>query len=93
MLDERPIRVDFDWGFKEGRQYGRGRTGGQASALLLGRHCAAACRAFLPASVSPRLQIRDELRTNYDEGRGGFGNNQGGGERRFTGFKRGRDQQ
>lgn len=29
MLDERPIRVDFDWGFVEGRQYGRGRSGGQ----------------------------------------------------------------
>ena len=23
VLDERPIRVDFDWGFVEGRQYGR----------------------------------------------------------------------
>eukprot|EP00894_Picocystis_sp_ML_P002744 jgi/Pico_ML_1/53261/g3833.t1 len=29
VLDERPIRVDFDWGFVEGRQYGRGRSGGQ----------------------------------------------------------------
>lgn len=29
MLDDRPIRVDFDWGFQEGRQYGRGRSGGQ----------------------------------------------------------------
>jgi nuclear cap-binding protein subunit 2 len=29
MLDDRPIRVDFDWGFVEGRQYGRGRSGGQ----------------------------------------------------------------
>ena len=28
-VDERPIRADFDWGFVEGRQYGRGRTGGQ----------------------------------------------------------------
>ena len=28
-LDERPIRVDFDWGFLEGRQFGRGRGGGQ----------------------------------------------------------------
>ena len=38
-LDERPIRVDFDWGFQEGRQFGRGRGGGQvrpsASRLLL----------------------------------------------------------
>ena len=29
MVDDRPIRVDFDWGFMEGRQFGRGRTGGQ----------------------------------------------------------------
>lgn len=28
-VDERPIRVDFDWGFMEGRQFGRGRAGGQ----------------------------------------------------------------
>ncbi|GLJ50114.1 hypothetical protein SUGI_1066130 [Cryptomeria japonica] len=29
VLDDRPIRVDFDWGFQEGRQWGRGRSGGQ----------------------------------------------------------------
>ncbi len=29
LVDERPIRVDIDWGFVEGRQYGRGRSGGQ----------------------------------------------------------------
>lgn len=28
-LDERYIRMDLDPGFKEGRQFGRGRTGGQ----------------------------------------------------------------
>ena len=28
-LDERFIRVDLDAGFKEGRQYGRGKSGGQ----------------------------------------------------------------
>lgn len=28
-LDDRPVRADFDWGFKEGRQFGRGRSGGQ----------------------------------------------------------------
>lgn len=33
MLDDRPIRVDFDWGFVEGRQFGRGRSGGQVRAL------------------------------------------------------------
>ncbi|XP_037940502.1 nuclear cap-binding protein subunit 2-like [Teleopsis dalmanni] len=45
-LDDRVITVDWDTGFVEGRQYGRGKTGGQ---------------------------VRDELRTNYDEQRGGFG--------------------
>ncbi|PKA58206.1 Nuclear cap-binding protein subunit 2 [Apostasia shenzhenica] len=46
ILDDRPIRVDFDWGFQEGRQWGRGRSGGQ---------------------------VRDEFRTDYDPGRGGYG--------------------
>lgn len=46
VLDERVIRTDWDVGFQEGRQYGRGRSGGQ---------------------------VRDEFRTDYDEGRGGFG--------------------
>ncbi|KAK3235028.1 Nuclear cap-binding protein subunit 2 [Cymbomonas tetramitiformis] len=46
VLDERSIRVDIDWGFKEGRQYGRGKSGGQ---------------------------VRDEYRTDFDQGRGGYG--------------------
>mmetsp|Transcript_12940 Transcript_12940/g.24651 ORF Transcript_12940/g.24651 Transcript_12940/m.24651 type:complete len:217 (-) Transcript_12940:609-1259(-) len=46
VLDERPIRVDIDWGFQDGRQYGRGKSGGQ---------------------------VRDEYRTDYDVGRGGYG--------------------
>ncbi|WVZ00724.1 hypothetical protein V8G54_026793 [Vigna mungo] len=29
ILDDRLIRVDFDWGFQDGRQWGRGRSGGQ----------------------------------------------------------------
>jgi len=45
-LDDRVIRADWDIGFREGRQYGRGKTGGQ---------------------------VRDEYRTDYDIGRGGFG--------------------
>ncbi|EMP39177.1 Nuclear cap-binding protein subunit 2 [Chelonia mydas] len=45
-LDDRIIRTDWDAGFKEGRQFGRGKTGGQ---------------------------VRDEYRTDYDVGRGGFG--------------------
>lgn len=45
-LDDRVIRVDWDAGFKESRQFGRGASGGQ---------------------------VRDEYRTDYDPGRGGYG--------------------
>ncbi|KAG8225438.1 hypothetical protein J437_LFUL004438 [Ladona fulva] len=45
-LDDRTVRTDWDAGFVEGRQYGRGKTGGQ---------------------------VRDEYRTDYDGGRGGYG--------------------
>lgn len=45
-LDDRIIRTDWDAGFIEGRQYGRGKSGGQ---------------------------VRDEYRTDFDPGRGGFG--------------------
>lgn len=45
-LDDRIIRTDWDAGFVEGRQYGRGKTGGQ---------------------------VRDEYRTDFDSGRGGYG--------------------
>ncbi|XP_001600470.2 nuclear cap-binding protein subunit 2-like [Nasonia vitripennis] len=45
-LDDRIIRIDWDAGFVDGRQYGRGQTGGQ---------------------------FRDEYRTDFDSGRGGFG--------------------
>jgi hypothetical protein len=31
-LDDRTIRVDWDIGFKENRQYGRGKSGGQVRA-------------------------------------------------------------
>lgn len=34
ILDDRPIRVDFDWGFEDGRQWGRGRSGGQVCFLI-----------------------------------------------------------
>lgn len=45
-LDDRIIRTDWDAGFVEGRQFGRGKSGGQ---------------------------VRDEYRTDYDGGRGGYG--------------------
>ena len=45
-VDGRVCGVDFDQEFREGRQWGRGKTGGQ---------------------------IRDDHRSSYDEGRGGWG--------------------
>ena len=65
-LDDRTIRTDYDAGFVEGRQYGRGKHGGQ---------------------------VRDEYRTDFDPGRGGFGKRiqeQGfnGGDRMRPGMKR-----
>lgn len=30
-LDERYVRVDLDPGFREGRQFGRGKSGGQVN--------------------------------------------------------------
>merc|ERR1712060_933337 len=67
-LDDRTIRTDYDAGFIEGRQYGRGKHGGQ---------------------------VRDEYRTDFDPGRGGFGKRvQDGGfnhgnDRARPGMKRG----
>lgn len=34
-LDDRIVRTDWDAGFVEGRQYGRGKTGGQVSWLFI----------------------------------------------------------
>lgn len=33
-LDNRQLRVDIDYGFEEGRQYGRGRSGGQVRVVF-----------------------------------------------------------
>ena len=33
-LDERVIRCDLDLGYREGRQFGRGKSGGQVKRLL-----------------------------------------------------------
>lgn len=40
-LDDRIIRADWDAGFKEGRQYGRGKSGGQVSVSFVECHNAA----------------------------------------------------
>lgn len=34
-LDDRIVRTDWDAGFVEGRQYGRGKSGGQVSGICL----------------------------------------------------------
>ena len=34
-LDDRIVRTDWDAGFKEGRQYGRGKSGGQVRIYIL----------------------------------------------------------
>ena len=36
-LDDRIVRTDWDVGFKEGRQYGRGKAGGQVRIYPLPR--------------------------------------------------------
>ena len=33
-LDERVIRCDLDPGYREGRQFGRGKNGGQVSPII-----------------------------------------------------------
>ena len=122
MMDGRSIRVDHDWGFVEGRQFGRGRSGGQVSAYLLHlspqcmtlksnlehmlplhESCCSVCRTqadgatdsmiaihdgehtpsnhyqkYTPSwtesiASSAAMQVRDEHRTDYDQGRGGYG--------------------
>jgi len=35
-LDDRVIRTDWDAGFKEGRQFGRGKAGGQVCSIVIG---------------------------------------------------------
>ncbi|XP_062587641.1 nuclear cap-binding protein subunit 2-like, partial [Saccostrea cucullata] len=114
-LDDRIIRTDWDHGFKEGRQYGRGKSGGQVNILnvsepMIGfvtykinkaisisisgrplRFYVSICwrcenlikfKTNFDKSVSNRRIVlvlkhykssRDEYRTDYDEGRGGYG--------------------
>ena len=37
-LDERVIRCDLDPGYREGRQFGRGKNGGQVSRITVHLH-------------------------------------------------------
>jgi hypothetical protein len=77
-LDDRPVRADYDWGFKEGRQFGRGRSGGQvSSAKGSGRIVCVMPRSMLqfwPSLMACTVgQVRDEYRMDFDQGRGGYG--------------------
>lgn len=46
-LDNRQLRVDIDYGFEDGRQFGRGRSGGQVSVGTDLRSRAGFCRLAL----------------------------------------------
>lgn len=63
-LDDRIIRTDWDAGFVDGRQYGRGKSGGQVCWFFFYYDL------FVYFSV---VQVRDEYRQDYDPGRGGYG--------------------
>ena len=65
MMDGRSIRVDHDWGFVEGRQFGRGKTGGQVryqpepwhtSCMLAALSQTVACSAGVTAQ-SPNIRM------------------------------------
>ncbi|PNH05182.1 Nuclear cap-binding protein subunit 2 [Tetrabaena socialis] len=86
LLDERAVRVDLDWGFMEGRQYGRGRSGGQVGRASAGWEEArgvggpARGAGLLGGSTQGGMgvqqaggHVRDEFRQDYDPGRGGYG--------------------
>lgn len=51
-VDNRYIRVDLDWGFQEGRQFGRGKSGGQVcNTRQKTAYLCHAVHAMLPADV------------------------------------------
>ena len=67
-LDDRVIRADWDVGFSEGRQFGRGKHGGQVYL----RFVAAENAPFRLATLNYGFQVRDEVRQDFDLGRGGW---------------------
>ncbi len=64
-LDDRIVRVDWDAGFIEGRQYGRGKSGGQVRDGKL--------FSYLLDLPKPNCFYLPEYRTDFDGGRGGYG--------------------
>ena len=74
-LDERPIRVELDPGFRPERQFGRGKSGGQVRvtvAINMNVHTCTYIDLTLRVSCSwCHVQVRDEARRHFDSGRGG----------------------
>ena len=73
VLDGRQIRVELDFGFKDGRQYGRGQTGGQVSFCFssfsfshLVQHN---CVRRPPLLATTLFKVRDDRRESFDPGR------------------------
>uniref|UniRef100_A0A7I4BAG9 Nuclear cap-binding protein subunit 2 n=1 Tax=Physcomitrium patens TaxID=3218 RepID=A0A7I4BAG9_PHYPA len=92
ILDDRPIRVDFDWGFQEGRQWGRGRSGGQVRDEYRTDYDPDILNCCYGKLVQKELEVRRQL-VEYDQpvGMGGvqypnLGEGGGGNE-----FRRGKD--
>lgn len=65
-LDERVIRTDLDPGFTEGRQYGRGKSGGQVRDEY--REDYDEGRGGLGRAIQPSR--RDREANNYDDDHG-----------------------
>lgn len=63
-LDDRLIRTDWDAGFVEGRQYGRGKSGGQVCLVLLNKWVLSIY--ILTVNL---FKVRDEYRKDFDPGR------------------------
>ena len=61
------FRTDWDAGFVEGRQYGRGKTGGQVWPSNQ------RVKNIQNVKITIVLKVRDEYRTDFDSGRGGYG--------------------
>ena len=67
IMDDRPVRVDFDWGFKDGRQYGRGRSGGQVQCLLRRSHIIAVQSWCVQAGdYAPKAVMKYKPRPNAE---------------------------
>ncbi|TFK15428.1 presenilin-1 [Platysternon megacephalum] len=60
-LDDRIIRTDWDAGFKEGRQFGRGKTGGQVKRVLASALSLASVGLPLADPVQRRACMADPI--------------------------------